>query len=47
MAAGEKITVTIEIDLRKPGSLVSTDWSVVAWAEKGYISVTNKSGIKT
>jgi len=36
--------VKFELDLRHPNSLLSTDWSVVAWAKDGAVRVTHKSG---
>ena len=44
MAAGETLTLNLEVDLRNPDTVLSTDWSVVAWAEKGAVKVTHKSG---
>ena len=44
MAAGQTHTLNLEVDLRNPDTVLSTDWSVVAWAEKGAVSIAHKSG---
>ena len=39
MSAGETMTIKFEIDLRHPDGVLAQDWSVVAWAKDGAVTV--------
>ena len=44
MTAGETMTLRFEIDLRQEDDVLVHDWSVVAWAKDGAVSVKKASG---